>query len=633
MQLDRNQLIGIFLLFGIFYLWTILNRPSAEEIAERQRIQDSIAQSQLAENVGDTAQVLMPSDSITPAADPIINDSLEALRQVQRMGAFGAAAQGEARDYILENDLVRITISSKGGVIRDVELKQYEKILLDEEKNEYKVPLHLLNDEKNIFEYHLPLPNATGGIVRTSDLYFDAQLSGNTLTLTARGANGLAFVQTYTLSPDSYVVDYDVAIQGADQLDRSEDLRLRWVNYLDKVEKNYQYEKYYTTVYYRETEEDPDYCSCRRDDTDDLQSKPVKWVSHSNQFFNTTIIADSRFEGGVFQTEMLDDEAEDLKILRTNLSLPLAGNRTEQIGMTMYLGPNEFSRLRAFGESLEDIIPYGRSIFGTINRWVIRPIFNVLDNIVPVQGIVILLLTLLVKVVLFPLMYRMLYSQAKMSALKPQLAGLKDKFKDDTQKQQMETMKVYREYGVSPLGGCLPMLAQMPIWFALYRFFPAAIEFRQADFLWATDLSSYDVFVHLPFTIPFYGDHVSLFTLLWAITTVIYTYYNTRHMDMASMNPMMKYMQYFMPIMFLFFFNNYASGLTLYLFYSNVINIGMTIGTKKFLFDDEKIKAELMANKAKPKKKTGFQSRLEEAMKEQQKAAQQRQAQNKKKRK
>ena len=633
MQLDRNQLIGIFLLFGIFYLWTILNRPSAEEIAERQRIQDSIAQSQLAENVGDTAQVLMPSDSITPAADPIINDSLEALRQVQRMGAFGAAAQGEARDYILENDLVRITISSKGGVIRDVELKQYEKILLDEEKNEYKVPLHLLNDEKNIFEYHLPLPNATGGIVRTSDLYFDAQLSGNTLTLTARGANGLAFVQTYTLSPDSYVVDYDVAIQGADQLDRSEDLRLRWVNYLDKVEKNYQYEKYYTTVYYRETEEDPDYCSCRRDDTDDLQSKPVKWVSHSNQFFNTTIIADSRFEGGVFQTEMLDDEAEDLKILRTNLSLPLAGNRTEQIGMTMYLGPNEFSRLRAFGESLEDIIPYGRSIFGTINRWVIRPIFNVLDNIVPVQGIVILLLTLLVKVVLFPLMYRMLYSQAKMSALKPQLAGLKDKFKDDTQKQQMETMKVYREYGVSPLGGCLPMLAQMPIWFALYRFFPAAIEFRQADFLWATDLSSYDVFVHLPFTIPFYGDHVSLFTLLWAITTVIYTYYNTRHMDMASMNPMMKYMQYFMPIMFLFFFNNYASGLTLYLFYSNVINIGMTIGTKKFLFDDEKIKAELMANKAKPKKKSGFQSRLEEAMKEQQKAAQQRQAQNKKKRK
>ncbi|MDX1407425.1 MAG: membrane protein insertase YidC [Saprospiraceae bacterium] len=632
MQLDRNQLIGIFLLFGIFYLWTILNRPSPEEVAERQRIQDSISQAQLAEAGADTSTVLIESDTGTAAPIPVVSDSVRALQQVQRLGAFGSAAQGDQQDFVLENDLVRVTISNKGGMIRDVELKEYDKILLDDEKEEYKVPVHLLNKEDNIFEYHLPLPGASGGIVRTSELYFDAQQSGNTLTLTARGANGLAFIQKYALEDDSYIVDYDIAIEGADQLDRSEDLKLRWVNHLDKIEKNYQYEKYYTTVYYREIDEDPDYCSCRRDDTDDLQSRPLKWISHSNQFFNTSLIADERFEGGVLQTQMLDDESDDLKILRTNITLPLEGNRTEQIGMTMYLGPNEFSRLRAFGQSLEDIIPFGRSIFGTINRWVIRPIFNVLSGIMSVKGIVILLLTFLVKVVLFPLMYRMLYSQAKMSALKPQLAGLKDKFKDDSQKQQMETMKVYREYGVSPLGGCLPMLAQMPIWFALYRFFPAAIEFRQADFLWATDLSSYDVFAHLPFTIPFYGDHVSLFTLLWAITTVIYTYYNTRHMDMASMNPMMKYMQYFMPIMFLFFFNNYASGLTLYLFYSNVINIGMTIGTKKFLFDDEKIKAELMANKAKPKKKGGFQARLEQAMKEQQKAAQQKQAQNKKKR-
>jgi len=350
---------------------------------------------------------------------------------------------------------------------------------------------------------------------------------------------------------------------------------------------------------------------------------PLKWVAHANQFFNSSLIADTRFNGGVMSTEMLDETSDDLKILRTTLDIPLQGSEKEEIGMTMYLGPNDFEELRSFNVNLEDVIPFGRSIFGTINRWVIRPVFNWLSSFVANKGIVILLLTLLVKLALYPLTYKMLHSQAKMSVLKPQLAGLREKYKDDTQKQQMETMKIYREYGVSPLGGCLPMVAQMPIWFALYRFFPASIEFRQAGFLWATDLSSYDVLVNLPFEIPFYGAHVSLFTLLWAGTTVLYTYYNMKFMDMGAMggNPMFKYMQYFMPVMFLFFFNNYASGLALYLFFSNVFNIGLTLGTKKYIFDDERIMAELHLNKEKPKKRSGFSERLEKAMKEQQQAA------------
>ena len=296
----------------------------------------------------------------------------------------------------------------------------------------------------------------------------------------------------------------------------------------------------------------------------------------------------------------------------------MEGRDTESLAMSLYVGPNEFQRLRAFDQGLEDIIPFGRSIFGTINKWIIRWIFENLTRFITSAGIVILVLTLIVKLALYPLTYRMLKSQARMSALKPKMAHLKDKFGDDQQKMQMETMKIYREYGVSPLGGCLPMVAQMPIWFALYRFFPASIEFRQASFLWASDLSSYDVFMNLPFEIPFYGAHVSLLTLLWAGTTVIYTYYNTRHMDMANMNPMMKYMQYFMPVMFLFFFNNYASGLTLYLLFSNILNIALTIGTKKLLFDNDKIVATLEENKSKPKKKSGFQERLEKAMAEQQ---------------
>jgi YidC/Oxa1 family membrane protein insertase len=223
----------------------------------------------------------------------------------------------------------------------------------------------------------------------------------------------------------------------------------------------------------------------------------------------------------------------------------------------------------------------------------------------------------------------MLYSQSKMAALKPQIEQLKAKFKSDPQQQQVETMKMYREFGVNPLGGCLPMLAQMPIWFALYRFFPASIEFRQAPFLWATDLSSYDVITKLPFEVPFgFGSHLSLFTLLWAITTLIYTYFNTKDMDMSA-NPAMKYMQYIMPLFFLGFFNSYASGLTAYLLFSNVINIGQTVVTKKFVIDHDKIKTKLEANKAKPKKKSGFQARLENALKEQQKIQAQRAKKNK----
>lgn len=214
-------------------------------------------------------------------------------------------------------------------------------------------------------------------------------------------------------------------------------------------------------------------------------------------------------------------------------------------------------------------------------------------------------------------MYKMLHSQAKMGQLKPEIAELKAKFPDDNQKVQMETMKMYREYGVSPLGGCMPMIAQMPIWYALFRFFPASITFRQEPFLWATDLSSYDVAAWLPFTIPAFGSHISLFTILWAVTTIIYSYYNMKHMDMSA-NPAMKYVQYFMPITFLFFFNTYASGLTVYMFFSNLFNIAQTVITKKFVFSDEKLRNELMEQKNKPKKKGGFSSRLEEAMKAQQ---------------
>ncbi len=612
-KVDRSQVIGFALLFGIFLVWSMLNKPSRQQMLERQRIQDSIALAHKQALPGDTSVRAITGADTSHVAQP---DSAQPADLAGRYGIFAAAAHGEVQSYVLENDKMRITFSNRGGRITEVLLKDYKKITLDEHNKEHFEPLKLLEDPKNVFEYLIPTGDK---VVRSGELYFTATEQPGTITFTATGSNGAAFIETYKISADGYSVDYNIGLEGIPN-SANHTLKLNWVNYLDKIEKNANYERFYTSVYYRELASDsPDYCSCRRSDTEDVQGKPLKWVSHANQFFNSSLIADDHFDGGVMSTEMLDNTSDDLKVLHSEISIPLAGTPSEHIGMTMYMGPNDFERLRAFNVTLEDVIPFGRSIFGTINRWVIRPLFNVLSSVFANKGLVILLLTLIVKLLLYPLTFKMLHSQAKMGALKPQLAKLREKFKDDTQKQQLETMKVYREYGVSPLGGCLPMVLQMPIWFALYRFFPASIEFRQAGFLWANDLSSYDVFANLPYDVPFYGSHVSLFTLLWAGTTILYTYYNMKNMDMGTMNnPFFKYMQYFMPVMFLFFFNNYASGLTLYLLFSNMLNIALTLGTRQFIFNEEKIRAELALNKAKPKKRSSFSQRLEQAMKEQQ---------------
>ncbi|MDQ3015380.1 MAG: membrane protein insertase YidC, partial [Bacteroidota bacterium] len=476
----------------------------------------------------------------------------------------------------------------------------------------------LMDDPENVWDIILPTQR---GSLHTADLNFVPTVQGDRVMFTATGSGGEKIQQEYILTENPYEIKYNVSVvNGNNVISYGQTPKLRWVNNLDKLEKNDQFERNYSTVYYKVNEESVDYCNCRKNDLDDVSEQPLKWVAHSNQFFNTALIADKSFDGGVMETVLADVTDKKLKTTTSTLGLPLEGS-SPSASITMFVGPNDFELLRNYHVDAEDIIPFGQSIFGSINRWVIRPVFNFLLGIISSQGIVILLLTLLVKLVLFPLSYKMLSSQAKMSALKPQLAHLKEKYKDDLQQQQMESMKVYREYGVNPLGGCFPVVLQMPVWFALYRFFPASIEFRQASFLWATDLSSYDVFFNLPFEIPFYGMHVSMLTLLWAASTIAYTYYNMQNMDMANMNPALKYMQYLMPVMFLFFFNSYASGLTLYLLYSNLLNIAQTVGARRFLFDEDRIMEKLNLNKAKPKKEGGFQSRLESALKEQQKLA------------
>ena len=446
-------------------------------------------------------------------------------------------------------------------------------------------------------------------------------------------SNGGYFEQGYSLEPNSYNINYYVNSQGLDQViaANTNEFVLNWVDNIEKLERSVRFEKTYSTIHYKTVKDGVDNLSWSSDDEEKVE-EPIKWVAFCNQFFNSTLIAQGAFNSGSFVEKNFDNESDNLKAYTAQLSIPYSHRAQERFDMTFMVAPNDFEMLTAMGEDLNEIVPYGKSILGTINRWIIRPIFKFLAGIVGNMGIAILLLTIFVKLMLYPLTFKMLKSQSKMQALKPRIEKLKEQNKDDSQAQQMATMKLYSEYGVSPLGGCMPMLVQMPIWFALYRFFPAAIEFRQAPFLWATDLSSYDVFFKLGFELPMgMGSHISLFTILWAITTLLYTYYNSKHMDMSA-NPAMKYMQYIMPIMFLGFFNSYASGLTAYLLFSNTFNIAQTLITKNYIIDQEKLNRELNAYKAKPKKKkSGFRARLQDAMEEQQKMKEQQEKKKKKK--
>ncbi|WP_245748600.1 membrane protein insertase YidC [Neolewinella agarilytica] len=615
--MDRSTIVGLVLILIIFAVWQTVVAPSPEELEAQQRYQDSITALNEA--------TLTPEADIAPEFTPTelagLTDSARQAKFGNAFGPFAASAAGEAKEVVVENDLMIVTLNTKGGNIKRVELKEYAKMIEGEEGKMVKLPLYLMEDEKNRFEYTLPVNGVSGAGINTSDLYFTPKVEGQTVIMRAPTSNGGYFEQRYSLKDGTYLMDYDLRFEGLNQVlvNQGGNIQLQWDNYLDKIERNSQYESTLSTMYFKPTDDDSDYCSCTSTDSETVDGQSLKWVAGSQQFFTSALLADNSFSpGSVLATEVFDLETSpDLEKVSATLNIPVGNSNSEAVGMQLYVGPNEFDRLRAIGHDLSDVISFGRSIFGGINRWIIRPLFGFLSKYISNMGIAILVLTLIVKLLVYPLTYKMLVSNVKMQVLKPELEKMKAKHKDDAQAQQMEQMKMYQEYGASPLGGCLPMVLQMPIWFALYRFFPASIEFRQESFLWANDLSTYDVLTKIPDWIPFMQGHISLFAVLWAITTVIYAYYNSRHMDYSA-QPMMKYFQYVMPILFLGFFNSFAAGLTAYLFFSNTFNIAQTIITKNFLIDHDKLKAKMEENRKKPKKKSGFSARLQEALKEQQ---------------
>ena len=633
--MERNNIIAFILIFMTMIMWSYMNQPSQAEIDRQTTIQDSIALVSKQVKLATIAEQDKTADAMQEQA-VTISDSARQLQNTGIYGSFAPAAIGSSKTYTLENPNVKIEFSNKGGNIISAHLKDYKSSALVDGEDVGYTPLYFMNDGRNRFNYKLSTPKVPARMINTEELYFTPTQSGNSISFKAKTSDGGYIEQSYTLADDGYNVDYDLNLVGMNQhLDTGrKSVTLEWDSYLNRLEKNNKFEQTYSTVYFRDNQdEDVDYCRCVSDADEDLSEDKIDWIANVNQFFNNSLIStNTPFTGGKFETKMIDQESDSdkaLKLIKSEIEMPYDQSANQSINMKMYIGPNKFENLKEYGVELEEIIPYGTSIFGSINRWFIRPFFGFLSGFIGSKGIVILVLIFLIKMALYPLMYKMLASQAKMGALKPEIAKLTEKYKEEPQKKQMETMKIYQQYSVSPFGGCMPMIAQMPIWYAMFRFFPASIEFRQEPFLWATDLSSYDVFFQHGIDIPFLGNHISLFTLLWAVTTLIYTYYNTKHMDMSA-NPAMKYVQYFMPVMFLGFFNSYASGLTTYMFFSNLINILQTVITKKFVFDDEKILSELNIQKEKPKKKNSFAQRLQEQIRQAQ-AVQEQQAKAKKK--
>lgn len=616
--MDKNSAIGLTLILLIFIGFQWYQMPSEEERAEAQRIHDSIAaveqeQQRLEQESIEAAVAEVQDDSTIVAA---VDDSTTNARLQEQFGAFGNAAIGEEGTVVIENELLAITLSRKGGHPLSVQLKKYQTY--------DSLPLLLFEGQENRFSLDFFAQNKR---ISTQELFFEPTTKGFLVSGDEKKSLGMRLYAgdnnyieyLYTLTGNSYMVDFDINFVGVENvIERNMTaLDLHWKNELPHQEKSLESERQNSTVYFRHSDEEVDYLSERGSDEEKITTD-LQWVAFKQQFFSTVLLAKEGWGPTTELEVMVDEESQEpVKTCEAKLVVPYGHRPVENFGMQVYYGPNHYNTLKEFDLGFEKMIPLGWGIFGWVNRFAVIPVFNLLKDTGLGYGIIILILTLLIKFVLLPFTYKAYMSTAKMRVLKPEIDEINKKFegKDDPMAKQQATMALYSKAGVNPLGGCLPMLFQMPILIAMFRFFPASIELRQQSFLWADDLSSYDSIFNLPFEIPFYGDHVSLFTLLMTISTIFYTRLN---MSMQAGNPQMeqmKWMMYLMPIMMLGWFNNYASGLSYYYFLANMITFGQNYAFKLFINEDA-LHKQLQENKKKPQKKSGFQKRLEDMAKE-----------------
>ncbi|MCE1166583.1 MAG: membrane protein insertase YidC [Sphingobacteriia bacterium] len=642
--MDRNTIIGLVLILGIFIGWGLWMTPSKEEIEKQRKINDSIAlvkqlesdslarvtAAQVAKQEPKAQQLLA-----TGSTDSTVVDSLRKIATAQ-YGAFANAALDSNKVYTVENDVVRLEIAKLGG--RPV------KVILKDYKTYDSLPLILFDSASSVFGFEF---FSGKRLVSTDQLYFQpyfdkAENIGKT-EFSVTGKDSLTFVMRlyaddpdgkvlpnsyieykYTLKGDDYMIGYKVNFVGMTNAIESNTtfINLNWSYNLLTQEKSHENEKNESTVYFRNArDKDVDYLNERKDEQKNIGTS-LKWISFKSRFFVSTLIADQSFDAADLHVYTLDEVKQPKRYLESmKASIPMAykADGDNSFGMRLYFGPNKYRTLEKYDLRLERQIPLGWS-FGPMwwfNVYLVITTFDLLEATGINYGIIILILTILLKLLLFPIAYWSYRATAKMRVLRPEVEELGAKFKpEDSLKKQQATMDLYRKAGVNPMAGCWPMLLQFPILIAMFRFFPSSIELRQQAFLWADDLSSYDSIINLGFNIPFYGNHVSLFTLLMTISTLIYTKINNDMMSTGSQQlPGMKTAMYIMPIMFLGIFNNYASGLSYYYLLANLFTFAQIFIIRKTINED-KIHAKLQENKKKPVKKSSFQKRLEDMAKQ-----------------
>ncbi len=606
-KLDINSIIGFVLIFGILIFMFYQNQPTPEELAAEKAKQEQVeAETKKVEEEAQKpavkeAQTINPKDSTAVAA------------YKSGVGAFGFSAVSDGTTK-LENEVLYLEVSNKGGQIVEATMKNY--VTYD------SVPVYLVKDGNANFA--LNFTTSDNRVLNTSDLYFEPSLSksgdNQVLSMKAKVADNQFLEYRYEMKPNEYLVDFTVRSQGLNGvLNSSKPVTLEWELKGIRHSKSVKYENRYTRLTYNHDDGNISKLS-ENSELDEETEEDVKWMSYRQHFFSSILATDDHFETAQLSSKnLVEEESKELHFTKeysTKAPLKLQGGELSQ-NMHWYYGPTDVKILDDYKDlGLVESIPFGWGIFGWINRHVFTPFYGFLSSFLPF-GIAIIVMTILVRLALSPVTYKSYLSQAKMKVLKPEITEINEKYKDNAMKKQQETMKLYNKAGVSPMSGCVPALLQLPIFYALFMFFPTSFALRQKSFLWADDLSSYDVVLDLPFTIPFYGDHVSLFPILASIAIFFYMQMTTgesMQMQQQPGMPNMKFIMYLSPIMMLFFFNNYASGLSLYYFISNLITILIMLVIKNYILDQDKIHAQIQENKSKPKKENKFQRKMREMM-------------------
>ena len=618
-KIDINSVIGYVLIFGIIMYMFWQNQPTPEELAEQEKArQEQIEDEKKAETNENQTETFVASGedfSNTSTAD---STQLEAIKN--KLGAFAYAStlpSATDNETLVETDVLSLKFSNKGGYLSEVKLKKFV--------NFDSVPIYLIKDGNALF--NLNFGTTDNRILNTQDLFFQPSVTKNgentVVSMKLKVSESKFLEYRYELKPNDYMLDFSVRSQGlGDIVNSSQNVNLDWKLKTFRHDKSITYENRYTRLTYQLEGDKIDKLSPTSVDED--TETDVDWISYRQHFFSSILVADEPFKDVVLTSEdLVKDEEKDTvftKIFETKLPLTLKAGEFNN-NLRLYLGPTDNKILKKYDIGLDYSLPFGWGIFGWINRYLFVPLFAGLSSIFP-YGVAIILMTILIKLLMSFVQYKQFLSQAKLKILKPEMDAIREKYKDNKMKIQQETMALQTKVGASPLSGCLPALIQLPVFYALFQFFPSAFDLRQKSFLWADDLSSYDVIAKLPFHIPLYGEHVSLFPILASVAIFFYMKMTTGQQmatqptqeGMPDMSKMMKYMVYFSPIMMLFFFNNYASGLSLYYFISNLISIGIMIVIKNYILDEDKIHAQMQVQKAKPKKQSRFQQKMQEMM-------------------